>query len=256
MQIDYQSLIAVISQFVWPLFRIGGLMITIPVIASALVPGRVRIVFTMSMALMVATLIPKQFSLLNFEPAYILFMIEELLLGMIMGLILQMVFQVFIIGGQIVAMQTGLGFATMVDPASHASVPLVSQFYLMMLSLVFLSMNGHLAVFAALIDSYRLMPVGQVHLDNGTIGACIQFSGWMMKESVLVAIPAIMSLLVVSLSFGIMTKVAPQLNIFSIGFPFTLLMGILIIKLTLPGVAAQISDSLEQGMQLILGMIR
>ena len=151
-------------------------------------------------------------------------------------------------------MQAGLGFAVMVDPSSRASVPLISQFYLMMVTLVFLSLNGHLVVLDTLIESFRIMPIGNITLENSIVWKVILFSGWMFKEAVLISIPAILSLLIVSLSFGIMTRVAPQLNIFSLGFPITLLMGIAIIKIGLPGVGAQIADSIEQGMFFIKGM--
>ena len=82
----------------------------------------------------------------------------------------------------------------------------------------------------------------------------IMFSGWMFKEAVLISIPAILSLLIVSLSFGIMTRVAPQLNIFSLGFPITLLMGFVIIKVGLHSIGTQMSESIQQGMQFIIGM--
>lgn len=256
MTLDYQTLIAGISQFFWPCLRLGGLMISMPVLSSPVVPARIRLVFVLSLAALCAVFIPSHYSLLDFQGIYLVYVVQEVFLGLLMGFVLQMVFQVFIIGGQIVAMQAGLGFATMMDPASKASVPLVSQFYLMLVTLVFLSINGHLALFAAVIDSFRQMPIGQAGLENATVWRVILFSGWMMKESVLVAIPAIMSLLLVSLSFGVMSKVAPQMNLFSIGFPLTLILGVLIIRVTLPGVAAQIDDSLEQGMQVIIGLVR
>ena len=183
-------------------------------------------------------------------------MAQELLLGLLMGFIFQLVFQVFILGGQIIALQAGLGFATMIDPASRASVPLVGQFYLILVSLMFLTLNGHLAALEALLGSFKELPVGDIQLDMTRITDIIRFSGWMFKEAVLVALPAIASLLIVSLSFGIMTKVSSQLNIFSLGFPLTLLAGIILLRLTLTGVGDQIVDSLDIGMQLLHRMVR
>jgi flagellar biosynthetic protein FliR len=221
-----------------------------------MVPGRVRAIFALTIAFVCAPLISPSMSFLNFNGTYILIAIQELLLGVAMGFALQIVFQVFILAGQIVALQAGLGFATMIDPTSRASVPLLGQLYLFIVSLIFLALNGHIAVIGALMDSFQQLPLGHNVWHFDSILALIKMSGWMFKQGVLVALPAILSMLIVSLTFGIMTKVAPQLNIFSIGFPITLLMGIIIIRFGLPGLSQQIEQSLEIGMNTIYGMFQ
>lgn len=255
MSIDYAKMIVWFSQIIWPTLRIGALVAALPFISAAGVPPRVRLILTLSLALITAPFINSALSFEHFQGTYIIFIFQELLLGLLMGFIFQLVFQVFIISGQIIAMQMGLGFATMVDPASHSSVPLISQFFLMMVTLVFLALNGHLAVFAALIESFKKMPVGQVMLDGDSIWRIVEFSAWTIKESVLVAIPAILSLLAVSLSFAIITKVAPQMNIFSIGFPLTLLLGIIILQWSIPGFVEQIEDSIDTGLLVLTRMV-
>ncbi len=99
------------------------------------------------------------------------------------------------------------------------------------------------------------MPIGQVNIDNSALWQVIMFSSWMWREGVLISIPAILSMLVVSLAFGIMTRVAPQLNIFSLGFPITLLMSMLVIKISMPTVGLEMVSSLEHGMEFIMGML-
>ncbi|WP_028388416.1 flagellar biosynthetic protein FliR [Legionella fairfieldensis] len=254
MHLNYQAMINQFSQIIWPLPRISGVFLSMPLISSPMVPVRVRLVFALALAFLCASFIPDNLSLLYFEGRYLLIVCYELLIGLLMGFVLQLVFQVFVIGGQVIAMQAGLGFATMMDPGSKASVPLVSQLYLMMISLLFLVLNGHLALLETLLASFQQMPVG-TQPKLSAIGSVIAFSGWMFKEAVLVALPAILALLIVNLAFGVMTRVAPQLNIFSMGFPLTLLMGMVIIRISLPGVASQITDSLEQGMRLITGIL-
>lgn len=255
MDIDYKTMIIQISQLIWPMPRITGLFLTMPVLSSVMIPARVRIVVIMAFSFLLSNFIPSSLTLENFNGLYIVYLALEFLLGLLMGFVMQMVFQIFVIGGQIIAMQAGLGFATMIDPASKASVPVISQFYLLMVSLMFLALNGHLAVFELFFTSFSMLPVGSIPVDMGDIGRVLIFSGWMMKESLLVALPAILSLLVISMAFGVMTRVAPQLNIFSIGFPITLFMGIVILRVSLPGVAAQIADSLQQGLLLIKGLL-
>lgn len=256
MTVDYENMIYLLSQIFWPMVRIGGLMLSVPVFSSNLISARIKMAFVFALGVICSSMVPPQMSFLHFNVMFLAYLFEELALGILMGFVLDLVFQVFLLGGQIIAMQAGLGFATMVDPSSKASVPLIAQFYLLMVTLVFLSLNGHLLILDTLIQSFKLMPIGQVNIDNGLIWPVLNFSGWMFKEGVLVAIPAILSLLIVSMSFGVMARVSPQLNIFSIGFPITLLMGIVIIYMTLPGVASQISDSLAEGMNLLKGMLR
>lgn len=255
MSFDYQTMIRIFSQVIWPMGRIGGLILTVPVFSSVLLPSRVKIFLLAAVSWTCASLVPDNLSFIHFDGLFAIYMIQELFLGMLMGFVLQLVFQVFVLGGQIISMQAGLGFAIMVDPASKASVPLISQIYLMMVTLVFLALNGHLAVIEALINSFRIMPIGQVSLDNSIVWNVIMFSGWMFKEALLISIPSILSLLIVSLAFGVMARVAPQLNIFSLGFPITLLMGFVIIKIGLSTIGTQMIESIQLGMKYITGML-
>lgn len=252
MNLDYQTVIRELSQVFWPIGRISGLMLTLPIFSTALLPTRIKVVFIFVISFVCSSVVPAELSFLNFNGSYLVYIIQELFLGILMGFILQLVFQVFVLGGQIVSMQAGLGFAVMVDPASNASVPFVSQYYLLMTNLIFLALNGHIAVLDTLMESFTTMPIGHIPLDNSVVWKVILFSGWMYKEAVLISIPAILSLLTVSLSFGIMTRVAPQLNIFSLGFPITLLMSMVAIKITLPSIGFQIIESIETGMHFLV----
>lgn len=254
MTLDYQTVINLLSQAIWPISRISGVMLIVPVFSSAMVPPHIKLLFIVSLSWICAQFIPPHFSFNHFNGLYLVYLAQELMLGLMMGFILQLVFQVFILGGQIISMQAGLGFAMMVDPSSQTSVPLISQLYLMMMTLIFLSLNGHEVVLETLIESFRVMPIGQVTLDHSFVGDLVTFSGWMFKEAVLVSIPATLSLLIVTLSFGIMARVTPQLNIFSLGFPITLIMGILILKVGLPSVGSQMAKSIDYGLQFIAGM--
>ncbi|CAM3030963.1 flagellar biosynthetic protein FliR [Legionella worsleiensis] len=255
MNLDYQSMIRLFSQVIWPMGRIGGLMLTVPVFSSGLLPSRIKILFLCLLSWVCSPFVSGQLSFINFDGLFLVYIVQELLFGILMGFVLQLVFQVFVLGGQIISMQAGLGFAIMVDPASKASVPLISQFYQMMMVLIFLALNGHLALLDALMESFRMMPIGHIPQDKNLIWNVIQFSGWMFKEALLISIPAILSLLIVSLSFGIMTRVAPQLNIFSLGFPITLLMSFVVIKIGLSAVGTQMVESIQHGMLFIKGML-
>lgn len=255
MDIDYQSMIRIVSQIVWPIGRISGLVISAPFFSSNLISSRIKLLFIFMVSWSCSFLVPPELTLSNFNSLYCVYIIQELVVGILMGFILQLVFQIFILSGQIISMQSGLGFAVMVDPASQASVPFVSQYFSMMITLMFLSLNGHIAILDTLFGSFSTMPIGKVLIPNNTVWGIMDFSGWMFKEAVLVSIPAIFSLLVVSLAFGIITRVAPQLNLFSMGFPITLLFAILLIKVCLSSVGNRMIESLELGMSFIVRML-
>lgn len=256
MKIDYQAAIQALSQCFWPLMRISGLFIAMPWFSSTLIPTRIRVIFAFSLAIVVAPFVGAEMSLAAFRMEHVLVIVQELLLGIFMGFIFQIVFQVFVLLGQIISMQAGLGFATMVDPATKASVPLVSQFYLMFITLLFLTLNGHLVVLDTLIQSFTLVPVGQYHLKLDDIAKLMSFSGWMFQEAVLVSLPAIFSLLLVNLAFGVVARVAPQLNIFTLGFPVTLIFGMMVISLTFPAIVDDMRQSMDTGFLVIKNLFK
>lgn len=256
MIIDYPSMIKIVSQIIWPMGRFTGLFLAAPFFSSRLVPMRIRVTFIVLLSWVCSFMVSGDLSFDKFNGLYLVYMVEEVAFGIVIGFVIQLVFQVFILVGQIISMQAGLSFAVMVDPMSSASVPLVSQFYSLMVMLVFLAVGGHSAVLEALINSFQVMPIGSLYLDNDMVWRVILFSGWMFKEAVLISIPAIISLLLVTLSVGIITRVAPQLNIFSLGFPITLMFSMVVIYICLPSVGEQMVESLEQGMHLIIGLVR
>lgn len=256
MTVDYQTMIRTVSQIFWPVARITGLMLSLPVFNSNLISTRIKIFYILALSWVCSFLVPEQLSLEHFSGLYVVYVIQEVFFGVIMGFIMQLIFQVFVLGGQVISLQAGLGFAIMVDPTSKASVPWVSQLYLMMMTLMFLALNGHLAVLEALIESFKVLPIGGIDMTENLVGQVISLSGWMFKEAVLIAMPATISLLIVNLAFGIMSRVAPQLNVFSLGFPITLLMAILILYLCMGSVGVHMSGAIEEGMHLILGMVR
>lgn len=256
MVLDIGLLIHTISIYIWPMIRLSGFVLTLPVISSAVLPARIRLVFIVLLAVIVAPLHQEWPSLLSFTAIGVLAICQEFFIGLLMGFTIQIVFQSFILGGQVIAMQAGLGFATLVDPASKTSVPLVSQFYLMLVTLVFLLVDGHLLMIEYVVKSFDVQPLGMTKIGISTLWQLISFSAWMFKGAILLALPAIVSLLVVSLSFGIMMKAAPQINIFSVGFPLTLILGVIIVYVTTNGILPHIKMLLNEGITTAQEMIR
>jgi flagellar biosynthesis protein FliR len=138
-------------------------------------------------------------------------------------------------------MTMGLGFASAIDPQNGIQVPMVSQFYMILATLIFLSLNGHLLLIDTIYESFRLIPVGAAWPAE-LPWKIVLWGSNMFANALLIALPALAALLLINLAFGVMTRAAPQLNIFAVGFPITLMAGFLLIFFTLPTYVVQVGN--------------
>jgi flagellar biosynthetic protein FliR len=244
-----------VGSFLLPLFRIAALLMTMPVIGTQLVPLRVRLYLSLAIAIVLVPTLPPMPQVDAISLRTLLLVGEQVLVGALLGFVLQLFFHAFVVAGQIISMQMGLGFASMVDPTNGVSVPVLGQFYLMLVTLLFLAMNGHLVVFEVLAESFVTLPVGGGLLTDHYWEVAGKL-GWVMGAGLLLALPAITALLVVNLAFGVMTRAAPQLNIFSIGFPLTLGLGLVIVWIGLADVLAQYQVLATDALQLLRELAR
>lgn len=251
LQISSADLTAWLGAYLWPFFRIGALFMSMPVIGSRPVQKRVRLILTLLVTVVVAPLLPPAPAVDPLSGEGVLITLHQLLIGIAMGFALQLVFQIFVLAGQIIAMQAGLGFAAMMDPQSGASVPVVSQFYTILLTLTFLTLNGHHAVIEAMVESFRVLPIAAHGLQRDALWQLVLWGQQMFAGAVSISLPAVAALLLVNMGFGVMTRVAPQLNIFAVGFPITLMLCFVIMLATLPGLLGQIEVYIVKGLTLI-----
>ncbi|MFC5696449.1 flagellar biosynthetic protein FliR [Pseudomonas sp. GCM10022186] len=244
-----------VGSFLLPLFRIAALLMTMPVIGTQLVPVRVRLYLALAIAIVLVPTLPPMPQVDAINLRSLLLVGEQVLVGALLGFVLQLFFHAFVVAGQMISMQMGLGFASMVDPANGVSVPVLGQFYLMLVTLLFLAMNGHLVVFEVLAESFVTLPVGGGLL-TAQYWEVAGKLGWVMGAGLLLSLPAITALLVVNLAFGVMTRAAPQLNIFSIGFPLTLALGLVIVWIGMADVLAQYQVLASDALQLLRELAR
>ena len=238
-----------IAQFMLPLFRIASMLMVMPIIGTQLVPTRVRLYLALAISIVLVPTLPPMPQVDALSLRSLLLIAEQVMIGVMLGFILQLFFHVFTVAGQIIAMQMGLGFASMVDPTNGVSVPVLGQFMLMLVTLLFLAINGHLVVLEVLAESFVTLPPGQGLMVQHYWELAGKLS-WVIGAGLLLTLPAVTALLVINLAFGVMTRAAPQLNIFSIGFPLTLAMGLVIFWISLSDFGslfqAIASDALQQ----------
>ena len=184
--------------------------------------------------------------LTEFSIGWLPLLIEQVLLGAMLGFATHMFFQLFAVAGQFTAMQTGLGFASLVDPSNGVSVAVLGQFYLMLATVTFATMHGHLILIGVLVDSFSVAPVLAVPVLSDVLWNLVGYAKWMFMGAFVMALPAVASLLLVNLAFGVMTRAAPQLNVFTLGFPIGLSLGLVIVWITLAEWLARFSSILDQ----------
>jgi flagellar biosynthetic protein FliR len=212
--------------------RIGAFVSVSPIFGSRLVPTRVRLLIALALTAVMLPSLPQQpESFFSLSPAFWLRIASEVLMGVALGFATQLFFHLFVMGGQIIALQMGLGFASMFDPDNGAGVTVVGQFYMLMVTMVFLAMNGHLVLLQFVLESYRVSTFFTPEMG----GDMVELGAFMFGGALLVSLPAVTALLLVNLAFGVLTRAAPQLNIFSLGFPMTLLFGVIVLWVSSAG---------------------
>lgn len=230
----------------WPFIRIAALVSVAPIFGTHTVPARVKLIIAASLTIMVAPILPKieYIDPLSFEGMMVTF--HQILIGIAIGFMVTFVFSALVVGGQVIAQLMGLGFASLNDPQNGVSVPVVGQLYTIIATLIFLVMNGHLLLVNLLVSSYHTLPIGDFGLSPDKIWQLVLWSKWIFITAVLIALPSLTALLLVNIAFGVMTRASPQLNIFAVGFPITILLGFVVMLITLPYFIPKLQQSFEQ----------
>lgn len=223
--------LAVISdtlfRILWAALRVGGVVMIAPILGAMFVPNRVRLLITLVLSFAMLPVIGE-------VPAYsplsiqgFLAVAQELVVGIAIGFLLKVAIEAAVLGGQIISSGSGLSFAMVVDPQS-GGIPLLGRFYLIIATLLMLASNAHLQLIEALAASFSLIPIGSGGLGAGDARQVADFAGLMFVGALKLALPSVAAMLMVNVAFGVISRAAPTLNLFAVGFPITLLMGFLI----------------------------
>lgn len=245
------ELTSLLGIYFWPFVRIAAMIMAVPILGTRMIPARIKIMIALGLTVAVAPLIPKAPAVEILSLNGFMLILVQMLIGVAMGFILNLVFAAFVLCGQIIGMTMGLGFASMNDPITGVVVPTVGQFYTIFVTLAFFSLNGHHILFEVMADSFVGLPVGFEMLSMDAVWAIVSWASKMFGGAMLVALPAVASMLVVNLGFGIMTRAAPQLNIFAVGFPVIMSIGFVVILMSLPSVIPQFERLLAEAYTLM-----
>jgi flagellar biosynthetic protein FliR len=178
----------------------------------------------------------------------------QVFVGVLMGTILQVVNAALVVGGQAISASMGLSMANMVDP-NMGNVPVISQFLIICSTLIFLALGGHVFVLSLVMESFRLLPVGELINIEPLIGLFIEWSAMIFLGAVLLGLPIMVALLFINIGLGVITRAAPALNIFAVGFPAMILAGLVLLSMSMTSIGYRIQwlwqqafDTLGQAM--------
>ena len=229
--LDLAQIPAWLGSLFWAMGRVSGLMLIAPVFSARMISARIRLALVVMLTLVLAPLAPVSIDLLS--GAGVAMLAGQVLVGAAVGFVLKLVFEAAAFGGQMVAQSMSLGFAEVVNPQSSGSTTVLSQFYMLLVTLLFLVMDGHLRLIALLADSFHTLPPGTPAMSANALHAVVAFGTELFAGAVRVALPAMTSLLVVNIGFAAISRAAPSMNLFAVGFPITVSLGFIALWLAL-----------------------
>ena len=236
-----------LAAFAWPFARILALIASAPVIGNPSLPASVKIGLGVFITLLVAPLVPAPADISPASAAGLLILAQQVLIGLALGFAMQVVFWAAELAGEFIGLQMGLGFATLYDASVPGFIPVVAQYLSVVLSLAFLAIDGHLLLLSALVQSFHALPLAPLAAASG-LSALVQWGGSIFAYGLALALPLLAALLITNLALAVLTRAAPQLNIFVVGFPLTILVGIFGLALLLPYLAPMLERQFIDGL--------
>ncbi|MDH5621683.1 MAG: flagellar biosynthetic protein FliR [Gammaproteobacteria bacterium] len=254
-EIAIGPLLETLSIYIWPSVRIGAFLMVMPLVGGSFVPMRIRLLLTIVLTIAIAPTLPVTVTPEVLSAAGLVTVIQEIGIGVAMGFLVQLVFDAIALGGQAIGMSMGLGFAVFLDRARGVSVPVLGQLFLLLGMLIFLALDGHLEMILLLSKSFHMMPLAEQGLSAPLVAELLAWSSNLFVFGLKIALPAITALLVVNLSFGVMSRAAPTLNLFAVGFPVAMLLGFAVIFLNMGVLVENVSNFLTLSISAVLEML-
>lgn len=220
---ELQLIMAYLANFFVSSLRIGAFILSAPFFGARWVPLNIRIIMSISLATSIAITMPLLPPEILGSPVLITIVMTEISIGLCAGLILTIFFGAVSLAGEKIASTSGLSYAAQVDPNAGGQTPVVSQILYLFLMVIFVSLDGHLIIIRSILETYYIMPVGYQPDADVMVTSGIKAAGAMFFGAAMIMLPITMILLFINTSIGIVTRSAPQLNLFSFGFPISLM---------------------------------
>lgn len=244
------QLAAWISPILWPFLRILAVFTAAPVLSSRAFPMRAKVGLAFLVAFAAQPSIPDQGAVSMLGPDALGTVVQQVGIGLAIGFTVRLVFAAFELAGQVVGFQMGLGFAAFFDPSSSAQSSAMGRMYANLAALLFVVLNGHLLLIMAVVHSFNAFPVQQNFLQALATMQLHTLGANLFASAFWISLPVVAMLMFANLALGIVSRVAPQMNIYAIGFPVTLVVGLVGVAATMPMLEKPFSSLMEQMLEM------
>ncbi len=244
-----------LTLFMFPLARILALLAAAPVFNSAGLSMQIRLVVGLAISFALAPALPAMPAISPGSWVGIMVLAQQVLIGIVMGFTLRITFTAVDVAGELIGLQMGLGFASFYDPQSASQTPVVSEFLGLLATLLFLALNGHLLTLSVLAESFNLLPVTTTPFAAKGFVAILAWATTLFSAGLMLALPLIAALLIANIALGVLSRVAPQLNIFAVGFPVTIVSGFVVLMLSLPYFGVALERLYDKGFFVLSGIL-
>ena len=241
---------AYVAQGFFPFARIGACLMVAPMFGARFVPARTRVVLAAAITALVIPLLPAP-AIAPFSAQGFVVVAQQLLIGVAMGFALQVIFDSLGLAGQLLANSMGLSFAFNVDPLRGNSTAALGQLYIILATLTFLALGGHLALLEVLVNGFTTLPVGTTGLGREGLWMMVLWGGQLFAGALMIALPGVTALLIVNLAFGVVSRAAPTLNLFAVGFPISLVVGLLVVLAGIGPLQEGVAQLVAQGLDFL-----
>ena len=251
LNLSFTAWSGLIDQLWWPLVRILGLMSVAPVLGHRALPVRIKLALGMLVALTVAPVLPAHPPVaIDSLPGFVL-AAQEATIGLALGFAVRIVFAAVETAGELVGLQMGLSFAGYFDPGGSGGGNVISSWLSTTAALLFLSINGHLLLIAGVVESFYAMPIASPIASLQPM-RIVMLGAELFRIALSLSLPFVALLLLVNLSMGVVSRVAPQINIFAVGFPVTMIVGLTALATILPYLEGPLVHAMERSIAVML----
>lgn len=239
--------------FLWPMLRISALLLTAPPFSSSVFNLRVRTIVSLALTWMIYPL----YNWPAIDPLSAPGLVEvfnQIVIGASMGLVLQVVVAALVLAGHAISAAMGLTMSSMIDP-SVGNVPILSQFLIILSTLIFVGTGGHAMLLGLVLESFRWLPIGQSLMNQDAYGLIVRWSSMIFLGGLLLSLPVMVALLFINIGLGVVTRAAPSLNIFAVGFPAMIIAGFIVLFVSMDSIGARISWLWVQGFATLRALL-
>jgi flagellar biosynthetic protein FliR len=224
-----------IDVFLLVFVRVTGLFVVSPIFSRRNIPTYLKAGFSLITALiLVNTIRVEKLDFYNNIYEYTFLVFKEFIIGIILGYVTYLIFSAIFIAGQLIDMQIGFGMVNVVDPMSNIQISITSNFYYIISMLVLLAVNGHHMIIKALFDSFKYIPIGGAAFNEVLLNDIVRIFGYVFLVSLKISAPVVAAILITDIALGVISKSIPQINVFAVGIPAKIILGVLVMVVTVP----------------------